>query len=220
MQGFGQIAQIATGAADLAFFGGPPPAPLPQGPFWERWFFEAPLWPAVALAVAGAVAFFVLNQAGQGRRGIMAAAGGLVAAAAVFGLAAAVTTERERLRESTEALVTAVAKGDAAAAGEHLAAEVRLRPPPVVPRGSMNRDQILAFVGGEMRGAYRIENYRVLQTQATLSGPESGTTQTYVRVTPEQTRAPTFSWWRLAWRRGADGRWLVTDIEPISADDR
>jgi hypothetical protein len=219
MGGMDLIAQIAA-SGTVAFFGGPPPAPLPDGPFWERWLLEEPLWTAVALAVGGVVVFMILNRAGQARQGLIAAGAGLVLAAGVFVLASLVTTDREQLRNATGALVTAVAKADAAAAGELLAPEVRLRPPAVVGRASMGRDQILAFVGNEMRGTYRIENYRVLQTQAALGGPTAGVTQTYVRVSPEQTRAPTFSWWRLAWRKGSDGRWLVTDIEPISADAR
>ena len=84
----------------------------------------------------------------------------------------------------------------------------------------MGRDEILSFVGGEMRGAFKIGNYRVLETQAAVTGPNAAVTQTYVRVTPEQTGGPTFSWWRLDWRRDPDGRWRVTHIEPINADDR
>src|SRR5690606_37750541 len=80
MGGMDLIAQIAA-SGTVAFFGGPPPAPLPDGPFWERWLLEEPLWTAVALAVGGVVVFMILNRAGQARQGLIAAGAGLVLAA-------------------------------------------------------------------------------------------------------------------------------------------
>lgn len=214
-----QLSGVSGGGGLSGLLGGPPPAPLPAGPVWERWLFEEPLWPGLALAMVGVAAFVVLNQSGQARRGIVAAGVLLAAAAGIFAIAAAVTTDRERLRGATGSLVAAVAHADAAAVGEHLASDVRLRAP-VLGRNGMDRDQILAFVSSEMTGLYKVENYRVLQTQATLDGPDMGRTHTHVRVTPDRTGGFVFSWWRLDWRRDADGCWRVTHIEPLTVEDR
>jgi hypothetical protein len=36
-----------------------------------------------------------------------------------------------------------------------------------------------------------------------------------VRVVPERYEVPNASWWRVEWRRSPDGRWRVTEIQPL-----
>jgi hypothetical protein len=187
----------------------PDPAPLPADPLWERWLLESP-WPAAGLlALAGVVAFAVLNR--RARAG--AAAGSLVAAilagAGVILLARFITTDRETLRARSASLVAAVASRDQALVGSLLAPTARLAKWPLALTG---RDAIVDRVGS----VPAIHEWALLEAQASLDGPAVARTQIKLRITPDQTRAPNLSWWRLDWQRDAQGHWVVIQIEPLA----
>ena len=200
------------GQSGGGLFGTPPP-PLPDPPAWERWLLEAPLSPAAALLLAAFLAFYLMKQSGKRRQGAVTATALAIAAVAVFIVGSAVTTPREAVTARTHALVDAVARADSAAAADLLAADLAVRPVAHVP--PMNRDAVLAFIDTQMKGQYKVENYRVMQVQAATGGPNLARTQTHVRITPESYGAPVFTWWRLDWRKDEDSRWRVIAIEAV-----
>ncbi len=199
-------------ASGGGLFGAPPP-PLPAAPAWERWLLEAPLYPAAVLLLAAFLAFYLMNQSGKRRQGAVTAAALVAAAAAVLVLGSVVTTPREAVTARTHALVEAVARADSAAAADLLAPDLAVRPAANVP--AMDRSAVLAFLDTQMKGQYKVENYRVMQVQAAVGGPNLARTQTHVRITPESYGAPVFTWWRLDWRKDEDSRWRVIAIEAV-----
>ncbi|MDX2016295.1 MAG: hypothetical protein SFY95_01490 [Planctomycetota bacterium] len=187
----------------------PDPAPLPTGPLWERWLLESP-WPTAGLLVlAGLVAFALLNRAGRAGAAIASALTALALGAGVIVLANIVTTEREALRARSFSIVAAVAARDQALVGTLLAPNARLTKWPLALTG---RDAIVERVGS----VPAIHEWALLEAQASLDGPAVGRTQIKLRITPDQTRAPNLSWWRLDWQRDAQGQWVVIQIEPLA----
>lgn len=187
----------------------PDPAPLPAGPLWERWLLESP-WPTAGLlALAGLVAFALLNRQGRAGAAVASAVAALALGAGVVVLANVVTTEREALRARSFSIVAAVAGRDQAMVGAMLAPNARLTKWPLALTG---REAIVERVGS----VPAIQEWALLEAQASLDGPAVGRTQIKLRITPDQTRVPNLSWWRLDWQRDAKGQWVVIQIEPLA----
>lgn len=190
----------------------PAPAPLPGAPALEHLLLENP-WPLAVVGLAGGVAaWVVLRQRGR-ERGAWTAGGALwVASSAVVTLAWLVETSRERVSAATMALVGRAARAEAEGVGELLAPDAVLFPPG--GGGSIGRDAIIARVRDDLGGRWKLREWAVLETQASASG-DTARSQVKVRATAEAGGFPTFSWWRIGWRREG-GAWRVIAIEPAS----
>lgn len=189
--------------------------PLPGPPFIESLLFERPWIGIVALLLGAVVALFVLNARGKAKQGAAAAGAMLLAAAGLWGLAAAVQTDRERLIENTRELVDATALADIESLDRLLAPNARGFHRGA-PRG-MDRDAVLAWVADQLgeSGDYRLKDHGVIETQATLDGDRVGRTQVRVGVVPAAWEVPIDSWWRVDWNRDDAGVWRVTGIRPL-----
>ncbi len=209
---------LATPAlAQLNLLNIPDPQPLPAGPLWSRLLLESPLPLVLLLATAGVVAILVLNQRGDLRRGLRTGGPILGAAAAVWLLASAVATDRERLKASAAALVRAVAAGDAEATDRALSQDAVVRT--FVDASGLPRERIIERVGRDFRkgGSLEVKEYAILEMQATTQGDRDGFVQLKLRATPQITGGPTFSWWRLDLSRDADGEWRTTGVDLLES---
>ncbi|GIW73734.1 MAG: hypothetical protein KatS3mg103_0256 [Phycisphaerales bacterium] len=194
----------------------PPIDPLPAAPLWERWLFEQPLVPALALVLLSGVCLAVLAR--RNRRAAVALAGVLLLAAGGLALSAhLVTTTRERLLSRTAQLVHAVARADASALGELLAEDAQLKASGdlgrVLPRIE-GRQALIGRIEQDLGGRYALERWAVHDAQATVDGPNVARTQVRVAVQPRAFDRPHASWWRLHWTRDQLGRWRCFEIEP------
>lgn len=193
--------------------GGVAPAALPSGPLWERLLLEQP-WPLVAiLGFAGIVAWAMLSRVTPARRLGFAAIGPLLGVA-VWTLAYFVHTDRERMRETSLALIGAAARADTATLSTILADDFAFYPPS--GGAGLGKERVLALVRSELGGAWKIEAWTALELQASLDahtppGIQRGQTQAHVRATLEGFL--TFSWWKFDWERGADGQWKLVSAE-------
>ncbi len=202
----------------------PPEAPgritaLPGPPLWEAALLERPIYLAAALILAAVVVGTLLNQRGKGRQAILAAAALVALAAGTLILGGLVKTEREQMSGATESLVDATARTDARALERALAPDATLFSDlrlPGVPsaQGGLDKEGIVKAVQSAL-GAHPLREHRVLEVQAQSLGPGIGRTQARVRVEFDEMPAPHVSWWRVDWRRSADGTWRATAISPI-----
>jgi hypothetical protein len=194
--------------------------PLPAPPLWERALLEQPGYLALFLLLAGIVVFILLNQRGKPRQGAAAATGLVLASIGVMLLGMMVQTEREQMADATRTLVDVTARNDTAALGEMLAPDARLfagMPIPevaAVPSAGLDRDGILRAVNTALTRE-PLKEARVTRVQAERLSPGAGRTQATVRVVVERYAVPNTSVWRLNWRRSSDGRWRITQIEPV-----
>lgn len=192
----------------------PTPTPLASGPLWSRFLLENP-YPAVILLLIGAFAAWrLLNNALKGREANIAAAACVALALAIFALARFVQTDRERLRDLTRELVRSTATADVTSLEQLLSPQLSL----FRPGGglSMGKEETLERVQNELGKRYRVREWAVLETQASTDSPTSGITQTRVRVTLEMSPFPTISWWKIDWRKDANGVWRADRIDPVS----
>jgi hypothetical protein len=201
--------------AQLGNFINPDVPALPKPPAFERFVFEQPLLPAVALAVLGVVVLVALRNAGKGKAGLGVCAGLVVGAAGLLAAGAMVETDRERLLAAQDAVVAAVADADTGALETLLADDVRLRAPRLrLIRSGLGKPGILTTVRTTTGGAYPVRDFGIIERQGVLDGPNAARTQIHLRVESEAAGG-TFAWFRLAWRRDAGGAWRVLEIEPL-----
>lgn len=206
---------MQTTLAQLGNFINPDVPSLPEPPAFERFLFEQPLVPAVAGVLIAIVVFAALRNAGKPKAGLGVAAGVLAVAAGIFTTGALVETDRERLKDEQDALITAVAYADLDALQDMLAEDARLRAPRLRPLvDGLGKDGIITTVRTTTGGAYRVRDIGILERQAVIDGPNAARTQVYIRVESEAAGA-TLTWFRLAWRRDADGVWRAIEIEPL-----
>lgn len=194
----------------------PTPSGLPSPGPVSLYLFERPMLPAAVLLVSAVVLYVVCNTRGKPGRGF-ALAGAMVALAGALVLTASfVRTDREILLEQSRRLVRAVATADPATAGAILADDCRLEPRGPVP--AADRDRILALLASDFASgaSNAVREHAILEAQASIDGPNVGRAQIKVRVTPESTGAPFFSWWLLDFRSDPPGGWRVTRITPLS----
>jgi len=193
----------------------PPRLEEPIGPL--VWVLEQPIVSAIVLAAVGVVVATLLSRRGQGRHGL-AVGGALVAAGlAALGVGWAVETERERIEARSGALVSAAVDGDPAKIEPLLIENVAL----AASGRTMVSPGLPTIVGlaETQRDAGVIESWRLSRLQSKIEGPNVGTTQFRVRVTPTRGR-PTLSWWKLHWRRDAQGVWRVGTIDCLAINGR
>ncbi len=202
---------------ELAFQFGPAadavPA-LPAPPVLEHLLLEQPLGLVAALVFFALVAFIVLIRAGQDRRAVIIGASLLLASAAVYALASAVTTTREKLAKQTESLIAAATKADLGALDRMLAGDATLTFRS--PGPPLHRDQILRLVEQYPGGKTPILAWSVEQMQAAIDGPNTARTQAQVRTEVEAYgyKGPISSWWRISWRQDAGtDQWRILGIE-------
>jgi hypothetical protein len=194
-------------------------AALPAPPLWEFALLEKPIYLAAALLLAAVVAGTLLNQRGRARQGVLIGAGLVALAAGVLILGGLVKTEREQMADATRSLVETTARIDARALERALAPDATLFSDlrlPGVPSAQAGLDKpgIIKAVQAAL-GAHPLKEYRVLEVQAQSLASGMGRTQARVRVSFEEMPAPHISWWRVDWRRSADGVWRATAITPL-----
>lgn len=145
-------------------------------------------------------------------------AGVLVAlAGGVYLLSTLVTTEREVLLQRTEALIAATARVDDAALRDTLTEDALLRTSGAIERVLRSIDGRAGIIDGarqNLQGRYRITEWEILDRQATIDGPNVGRTLIRVGADADGISRTHYSWWRLHWERGPDGRWRCFEIEP------
>ena len=203
--------------AQLNFLNIPDPTPLPSGPLWQRLLLENPLPIAAVLATAGVAVIFIFKQRADINRGLKLGLPAVFAAVALWILASAVQTDREKLKASAIGLVRAVASGDAAATDRALADDALLRT--FIDASGLTKDRILERVERDFRkgGSLEVSDFAILEIQATTQGPRDGFVQFKLRATPQLTGGPTFSWWRLDLSRDTDGAWRTTGIDLLES---
>ncbi len=188
--------------------------PLPEPSLPERYLFEAPMVPAVVLAIAAIVLFFILNARGKLRAGAIAAVVLLALAGGLWAMAASVVTPREALISRAREVVDATATADTAALRPMLAEGVEVRVGGQLRYTRSGRDIVLGLVEEYPGGSASIESHRLAEWQAVIDGP--GAARTQLRLRHSGAGVPSASWWRLHWRRDApDSPWIVDRIEPL-----
>lgn len=198
----------------FAFIDPPAPPPLPRPPALAHYLLENPYPAMVLLSIAGVIAWRALSGAGRGRHAMIAAAACFLGAIAIFLAARSVETPREQLVRSTADLVASTARADVASMEPILAEQVSLFRPGGGP--GIDKQEILSRVRETIGRQYRIKEWAILETQAMTDSGVSGVTQVRLRVTLEAAGIPNISWWKLDWRKAADGRWQVLTIDPVS----
>ncbi|MCC6968607.1 MAG: hypothetical protein IT434_00135 [Phycisphaerales bacterium] len=191
-----------------------PPRFLGVASLFERFLFENP-WPLIgALVLAGAIGFTLLNRKGRITPALASIAAALVLSAGVWLAARLVTTDRERVRGLTVALVDATAKVDESTLGSMLADDLTLylKVGAITTDNSMDRTATLQQVRRSLGGLYKLKNWRVISNDITTSGTQASS-RLSVSVTTEAYAIPHRSTWRVDWRREPDGRWRVFAIE-------
>jgi hypothetical protein len=195
-----------------------PPA-LPAPPRLANWLFENPWPPAIGLLAFAVLAFFILNSRSQARQGAMIASGLLLAGVACIATAFAVTTDRERLATRTRELIAATATPDLGRLGPMLAGDVGLtvlgRPAP------HDKEGILGLVGRSMSNEVRVKEHSTSGISAHVDRQGTGKTLVRVRVVADvvgMSDTPNRSWWRITWRKTAEGEWQAMHIEGLQID--
>lgn len=190
------------------------PPPLPSPPRLAHWLFENPWPPSITLIALAVIVFVLLNARGQAKQGMGIGAGLLAIAAACIGTAFLVTTDRERVAARTVELIGATATADLAALRPLLASDVGLnvlgRPFPEEKEG------ILGMVGLYMGGSYRVEQHTVSNITAHVD--RLGSARTLARVRVEVDGFTNRSWWRITWRKNAQGEWEARHIDGLQID--
>ncbi|MDI1290072.1 MAG: hypothetical protein PSX37_09025 [bacterium] len=191
----------------------PTPPPLDPGPLWSRLLLETPWYVAALLLVVAVVVYVLMNRRGHFSKGLTTAGVLVALAAAVVGASALIETPRERMRATARQLIDAVVRADGTDLSALLARNARLVYF-MSPQG-LGKDEIVALVDQQFRGEYRINEWSILESQATMDGPEVGRVQLKVRVVAAEWNVPNVSWWRIDLRREGETGILVTGISPI-----
>ncbi len=188
---------------------------LPDAPLLERWLYEAPWTPAVALTLLGLLAAWLLLRAGQagaqGRWAVLAACTGALAGTGLVLLASSVTTMREVLVERTRGLVVAVLAGDAATVERELSPSFALTL--LGRQSSRGRDYVVSAVRGDIAARFNAKASELRWVRASMDGPAVARTQVSLLASSELMGGPTPTVWMIHWRADAQGRWYVGRLE-------
>lgn len=180
----------------------------------DRFLFENP-WPLIgALILAGAVAFALLNRKGKVTPALASVVAAVVLSAGVWLAARSITTDRERVRDLTIALVNATAKVDESTLGSMLASDLTLylKVGAITSDGSMDRAATLQQVRRSLGGLYKLKDWRITSNEITTSATQASS-RLSVSVTTEAYAIPHRSTWRVDWRREPGETWRVFAIE-------
>lgn len=187
----------------------------PTGPL--VWVFEQPLVLALALLVAGIVGATLLRRRDQAKQGIIVGGALFALAIGAFALGTLVVTDRERVEIGSRAFVLAAVEGDLVELDRLILEEAGLAASgKTVADDGRERIQSLSK---RQSDAGMIESWRLSRLQATIDGSNVATTQFRVRATPRG-GMPTLSWWRLHWRRDAQGVWRIGTIDCLAINGR
>ncbi|MCC6229507.1 MAG: hypothetical protein IT432_09790 [Phycisphaerales bacterium] len=190
------------------------PRTLGAGSLVDRFLFENP-WPLIgALVLAGAVAFAILNRKGRVTPALAGVVAAVILSAGVWLAARAVTTDRERVRDLTVALVNATARVDESTLAAMLADDLSLylKVGAMTTDTSMDRAATLQQVRRSLGGLYKLKDWRITSNDITTGGAQASS-RLSVSVTTEAYAIPHRSTWRVDWRRDANGAWRVFAIE-------
>jgi hypothetical protein len=187
----------------------------PLGPM--VWILEQPLVGALTLAAIGIGTLALLKRRDQQRLGLSIGAPLVVLAAAIFVVGSLVETDRERIEDASRAFVVAAVAGDLAELDRLILAEAALA---ISGRTAADdgRDRIEQLSKSQAQAGV-IESWRVSRMQSTLDGQNVGTTQFRVRVTA-RVGDPALTWWKLHWRRDAQGVWRIWSIDCLAVNGR
>lgn len=191
-------------------------ADLPAPPAWERWLLERPLAAAGVLVVCGVVGLIVMNQRGRLKAGFGLLVGLCAAGGVVWGIGAAVQTDREILEAATKRLILAVTNSDVPTADQMIHDRLVIAGAGTVIPGAFGKADALAAVKGYKW--FRIDEWSERPDGAVLDGPNVGRTRSVVRAKSSFYGDSTFvpMTWEFTWGRGADGAWRVTRVELVS----
>lgn len=186
--------------------------PLPEAPAWQSLLFEKPLPLVVACVGLGLVVAWAFRRT-HPRRAMLAAGTGVILGAAFTALAASVHTEREHLASATLRLVDAVVEPDAQKLRPMFALDVQAEGPGFMLRG---RDELADWLDTQMRGDFRVTEWKVLELRSGVDSPQVARTQARVRVQPERSRSPVIVWMHMDWYRPRAGEaWQLRGVRPV-----
>lgn len=213
--GFGAGTLLAQ-TGPLSFLEVPDPAPLPGPSTLSHVLLESPLSPTIVLVAIALVAYVVLNARARFKQGLAVAGACVLAAGALWVLAAVVTTDHERLNRAATDLVDAVAAADVDAVDAALAPEAQLMDVPTL--NALDKRAILAAVESQLgAGApFEVTEHAILEVQTALDGPRAGRVQVKVRVQTRGMGIPNISWWGLGLIRGEDGQWRTVSVRALA----
>jgi hypothetical protein len=190
------------------------PAPLPDGPLFDKLLFENPIILGGLLLIAGAVVFVLLNNRGRLKHAIGIALALALLGAAVFILANAVETDREKMATRTRKLIGAVSRAEIAQVEAMLDESCRLSAPLITSLSDKRAIVQLVQSNFAPGGVRTIKEAAVLEIQASKDGPDVGRTQVKVRATG-MNGGISLSWWRLDFQKAGEGPWTVVGIEAL-----
>lgn len=191
---------------------------LPPAPLLERFLFEQPLLPIAVLVLLALIAAIAFAGRNQRRRGLIVAGVLVAVAAGVYLASMLVTTERETLLERTEVAIGSVALLDVGTMREVLTEDLYLRTAGAIARlqpSVEGRTEIIDLAERRLKGSYHVTDWKILDRQATIDGPNLGRTLVRVGVDADGISRTHYSWWRLHWERGPDGVWRCFELEPL-----
>lgn len=191
---------------------------LPPAPLLEQFLFEQPLLPIAVLVLLALIAAIAFAGRNQRRRGLIVAGVLIALAAGVYLVSMLVTTERETLLARTEVAIGSVAQLDDGTMREVLTEDVYLRTAGAIARlqpSVEGRSEIIDLAERRLKGSYHVTDWKILDRQATIDGPNLGRTLVRVGVDADGISRTHYSWWRLHWERGPDGVWRCFELEPL-----
>lgn len=184
---------------------------LDQPPMFDHLFLESP-WAVLTVCVIAALVLVIVGRQRRSKRLAALSVVALALAVGVWGLARAVTTDREQLIRDTHDLVAATAPLDQAALD-------RLLDPSVTVSGSDGTVWLGAGLVtprlSKVVSRFDVNSQRVRSVQAVAH--DTGWGESTVTVRTEFSSAggtPINTGWHLSWRRGPEthGAWRVVDI--------
>lgn len=194
----------------------PDPPPLPKGSLIDHYVFESPAAAIALVLLAGLVIWVKFRHTDRSKRGTAAVVLGVATATALGVLASVVTTNAERLRETTARLVADAIQGQSDAVGGVLHEECVLTEP--FSRDEMDRERILRGVR-ERLPTLGIAEHAILQARTHTPNDRFGKVQIKIRVNVKGAGIH-FSWWELEYECDASGNWRVIRIKPLSMSGR
>lgn len=193
------------------------PEPLPDSSGLSHWLLEQSSLSAIVLAVIGLLVMLALARRGEGKRAAITGAIALTAAAVIGVVGALVVTDAEHIRAGTRELVRAACEGDAGAVVALLTPDVQVRIGAQRLPGD-GRD-ILTQATEALQSTITLRECAVEDLQATIDGANAARTQVNVRAVVGGA-GPNFTWWKLDWRKEADGQWRIWGLECLLLNGR
>jgi hypothetical protein len=200
--------------AQINLFQRPSLPQLPAPPLWERLLLIDGWMTAVVLAGVTLAGSLLLIRRGRSDAGHALLLIGVLVSTGVFVLSVAVTTECERLAESSARLVEHGAMGRGPQVGAMLGEQVT-----VEVNGEeylVGRASVVRALEALPNSPFAVREVRVLGFRAVLDSPGVARSHVGIRVVPEKGGWAGESWWELSWRRReSSGIWEVVRIRSL-----